>query len=126
MLAADAYARSLGVTHVADDPLTFALTVGERHLNFLGVTHGAVVYGIADVAHSVASNRAGLRSVMIDSHLTVSAGTGVGDTLTAVVDPISEGRRIATYRIVVTRGDGRIVGNFTGTVLREGNDTTKA
>jgi acyl-coenzyme A thioesterase PaaI-like protein len=40
--------------------------------------------------------------------------------LRAVAEPAVGGRTLGTYRITVTRADGRVVGMFTGTVLRTG------
>lgn len=118
LLAADAFAESLGVTLVSDDPITVTMEVGDRHTNFLGVTHGGVVYTLADVALSLVSNSGGTRSLMVDSHLVASAGSQPGDRLTAVAQPVSVGRTLASFRIDVHRDDGRLVGAFTGTVLR--------
>jgi acyl-coenzyme A thioesterase PaaI-like protein len=36
--------------------------------------------------------------------------------LTATAEVATRGRTVATYRIVVTRGDGRVCALFTGTV----------
>ncbi len=118
LLAADAFATGLGAELVATDPVTIALDVAEQHTNFLGGTHGGVVYTLADIALSLVSNAGGTRSLMVDSHLVATAGSGPGDRLTAVTEPISEGSTMASYRITVSRGDGRTVGSFTGTVLR--------
>jgi acyl-CoA thioesterase len=116
MLAGDAFATWLGVELVSEQPTTVALTIGLHHLNFLDVTHGAVVFSLADCAFSLASNAAGARAVAVDTHLVLTAATGTGDRLTAVAEETTRGRTLGTYRITVTRGDGRIVGLFTGTV----------
>ncbi len=118
LLAADAVARQLGVELVSTEPLTVGLDIEDRHTNFLGVTHGGVVYTLADIALSLASNAGGTRSLMVDSHLVATGGSAPGDRLEAMATPINEGRTLASYGIEVTRGDGRVVGSFTGTVLR--------
>lgn len=118
LLAADAYAASLGVELVAVsvDEITVALTVEEHHLNFLGVGHGGMVFSLADCAFSLGSNSAGDRAVAIDTHLVLTAATRAGDRLTATVREASRGRTLGTYRVEVARRDGRLVGLFTGTV----------
>lgn len=116
MIAADAYARHLGMELEHDDPITVSMTIGAEHVNFLGVTHGGAVFSVADCAFSLASNRAGDRAVAIDTHLALTSGTGAGDLLTAVAEETTRGRSLATYRILVRRSDERIVGVFTGTV----------
>lgn len=118
LLAGDAVARSMGVELVATDPITVAMDITDEHTNFLGVTHGGVTYTLADIALSLATNAGGTRSLMIDSHLVATGGSSPGDRLTATTEAITEGRTIASYRIDVRRRDGRIVGSFTGTVLR--------
>jgi acyl-CoA thioesterase len=118
MLDADPYARSLGVgvVSVTDEEIVVQMTVGDHHVNFLGVGHGGMVFSLADCAFSLASNNAGDRAVAIDTHLVLTAATRPGDRLTASVTEASRGRTLGTYRVDVTRDDGRTVALFTGTV----------
>jgi acyl-CoA thioesterase len=116
MFAKDPFAALLGIELVGGEPVTVALTISAQHLNFLGVTHGAVVFSLADCAFSLASNAAGARAVAIDTHLVLTAASGPGERLTAVAEEITRGRSLGTYRITVAREDGRITGLFTGTV----------
>jgi acyl-CoA thioesterase len=118
MLQADAYARSLGVelVSVRDDEIVVGLVVGESHVNFLGLGHGGMLFSLADCAFSLASNNAGERAVAIDTHLVLTAPAKVGDRLTASVRETARGRTLGTYRVDVTREDGRTVALFTGTV----------
>jgi acyl-CoA thioesterase len=122
LLAADRYARHLDIhlVEVSEDRLVLEMPLAEHHLNFLDLTHGAAVFSLADVAMSLASNAGGERAVAIDAHLVISGGSAAGDVLRAVAEPAVGGRRLGTHRITVTRGDGRVVGMFTGTVLRTG------
>jgi acyl-CoA thioesterase len=115
---ADAYAAALGVRLINDNPaaVTVEMPVTGSHLNFYEVTHGGAMFSLADCAFSLASNAHGDRAVAIDTHLALTAGTAAGDTLTAVAEEVTRGRTLATYRITVTRGDGRVCGLFTGTV----------
>ncbi|MGH8953197.1 MAG: PaaI family thioesterase [Acidimicrobiia bacterium] len=118
MLGADAYARSLGVglVSVTDEEITIEMTVGPEHLNFLEVGHGGMVFSLADCAFSLASNSAGDRAVAIDTHLVLTAASRAGDRLRATATEASRGRTLGTYRVDVTRDDGRTVALFTGTV----------
>ena len=118
LLAEDPFARSLGVELVAEEPLTVGLDLGPDHLNFHGGVHGGVLYAVADVALSLASNRDGLTSVMVDSHLAAVKPVAAGDRVEAVVEALSEGRTIAAYRILVRRSDGVTAAAFTGTTVR--------
>ena len=114
----DAYAASLGIelVSVTPDRVVVALDVEERHLNFLGVGHGGMVFSLADCAFSLGSNSAGDRAVAIDTHLVLTAATSPGDRLEAAVTEVSRGRTLGSYRVDVERDDGRMVGLFTGTV----------
>ena len=94
-----------------------SLLVRPDHVNFLGGTHGGVLFSLADCAFSLASNAHGDTAVAIDTHLAITAGSDVGDTLTATAREMTRGRSLATYRVDVTRGDGRTVALFTGTVF---------
>lgn len=119
LLAEDRYATSLGIEMVdaADDRIIVGLEVTEAHTNFLGVGHGGMVFSLADCAFSLASNASGARAVAIDTHLVLTAATKPGDRLTAVATESTRGRSLGTYRVEVSRDDGRVVGLFTGTVF---------
>jgi acyl-CoA thioesterase len=118
MLQADAYARALGVelVSVSDNEIVLSLAVTAAHLNFLDVGHGGMVFSLADCAFSLGSNAAGERAVAIDTHLVLTAVSRLGDQLRASVTEASRGRTLGTYRVDVSRQDGRTVGLFTGTV----------
>jgi len=118
MLEADAFAGSLGIEliSVSDREIVVGLEVGAEHLNFLDVGHGGMVFSLADCAFALGSNAAGDRAVAIDTHLVLAAASRLGDRLQATVTEASRGRTIGTYRVDVTREDGRKVGLFTGTV----------
>ncbi|MGH8915361.1 MAG: hotdog fold thioesterase [Acidimicrobiia bacterium] len=118
MLQADAYARLLGIelVSVSADVIVVALELRPEHLNFLEVGHGGVVFSLADCAFSLGSNAAGERAVAIDTHLVLTSASSQGDRLQAAVTETTRGRTLGTYRVDVSRQDGRTVGLFTGTV----------
>jgi len=119
LLAADPYAQSLGIrlVEVTEETITIEMDVTETHHNFAGSTHGGVLFSLADCAFSLASNVPGGLAVAIDTHLAITAATKAGDTLRGVVEEVSRGRTLATYRVAVRRTqDERICGTFTGTV----------
>ncbi|MEZ5174590.1 MAG: hotdog fold thioesterase [Acidimicrobiia bacterium] len=117
-LAADPYAETQGfrLGEVTDATVAVSVTVRDDQVNFLGGTHGGVVFSLADCAFSLASNAYPEDAVAIDTHLAITGGTGVGDTLTATATEVARSRSLATYRVAVTN-DGRTVGVFTGTVF---------
>jgi acyl-CoA thioesterase len=118
LFSADRYAAAQGIRLVNPGPesITVEMPLTGDHMNFYDVTHGGALFSLADCAFSLASNAHGDRAVAIDTHLALTSGTGEGDTLTAVAEEMTRGRSLATYRITITRGDGRVCGLFTGTV----------
>jgi acyl-CoA thioesterase len=112
----DRYAAKLGMRLLDVDPITVQMPVTADHENFYDMTHGGALFSVADCAFSLASNAHGDRAVAIDTHLALTAGTKTGDHLTATAEEMTRGGTLATYRIVIRRGDGRVCGLFTGTV----------
>lgn len=118
LLAEDRFAQHLGAELVAEEPLTVRMTVRDDHCNFRGTAHGAVVYGLADIVLSLASNTAGSPAFMIDSHLVATWRADPGDVLTATGERMTLGNTLGTYRVDVRNAEGRTVALFTGTVIR--------
>ncbi len=119
-MANDPYAASQGfeLADVTDETVTVRMVVRTDQVNFLGGTHGGVLHSLADCAFSLASNAHEEDAVAIDTHLAITAPSDVGEELTAVAREVTLGRSLATYRVDVSRSDGRTVALFTGTVYR--------
>jgi acyl-CoA thioesterase len=117
--ASDPYAKAQGFELVgaSDNTVVVSMTVREDQVNFLGGTHGGALFSLADCAFSLASNAYGDPAVAIDTHLVITAPSDVGEILTATAHEMTRGRSLATYRVDVTREDGRTVALFTGTVF---------
>jgi len=120
----DAYAASQGfdLLAVTPDEVVVSLTVRDHQTNFHGGTHGGVLFSLADCAFSLASNAYGDPAVAIDTHLAITAPSQIGEVLTATAREMTRGRSLATYRVDVTRSDGRTVALFTGTVFLTTDD----
>ncbi len=114
----DRFARAMGVRFVDGGPgfAKVAMTVREQHLNFNGTCHGGAIFALADAAFGLASNSHGTIAAGIDAHITYQAAATVGDDLAAVAVEVSRSRKLAVYRIDVTRADGAMISSFTGTV----------
>lgn len=113
----DPWARRLGIvaSRTDDGGVAFRLELTEEHMNFLAGGHGGVLYSLADVAFMCSAAAHGADPTGLDGHLALTAGGRVGDVFTATVEAINTGRTLGTFRVVVTRTDGRVVGHFTGT-----------
>jgi len=118
LAAHDPFVKSLGIKCVDGGPGRAAvrMRVKAAHLNFNGTCHGGVVFSLADTAFGLASNSHGRVAAGIDAHVTYQAAVRQDDGLTATATEVSRTRRLAVYRVDVTRADGTLVATFTGTV----------
>lgn len=124
MMAADAFSRWLGIKVLAVRPreATVAMTVRADMVNGFGVSHGAIVYGLADSALAFASNTHGRVTVSIENAITYPHAVHVGDELIAEAEEESASNRLGYYRVTVSRRDGKVVGLFRGTVYKTKTD----
>ncbi len=115
---ADAYQQHNGLEFVEQSPgsATYRMRVEAHHLNFNGKCHGGAMFTLADTAFGVAANAHGVVAAGIDTHMTFQVAVALGEVLTARSTEVSRSKKIATYRVDVTRGDGKVVAAFTGTV----------
>jgi LAO/AO transport system kinase len=122
LAARDGLCQMLGIAVRSGGPgrCEATMTVGPQHLNFNGGCHGGAIFALADSAFGLASNSHGPLASGIDAHITYQAGVAAGSTLVARANEVSRSRRLAVYRIDVTRldqGGGETpVSSFTGTV----------
>lgn len=114
----DPFLAHLGVTCLDGGPgrAAVALTLRDEHINFFGTCHGGVIFTLADTAFGLAANSHGVIAAGVDAHITYHASSKVGDTVTATAVEVSRSRKLAVYRVDVTRGDGTLLSAFTGTV----------
>lgn len=120
MLAHDEFSRWLGVEllEVEPDRVMIRMVVRKDMTNGFGVCHGGVTFAFADSAFAFASNTGGQVSVSIENSMTYPAAVLVGDVLVAEAEQEASSRRLAYYRVRVTRDDGTVVALFRGTVYQ--------
>ena len=101
----DPFAKQLGAKIEALEPgyCRASLTLTEEMTNFHGLTHGGVVFTLADVALAAASNSRGQFSVALNINLTFLAATGPGERLVAEAREQEANGPIASYDLVVRR-----------------------
>lgn len=92
-------------------------TVAEHHLNFLGVGHGGVVFSVADIAMSVASNSPGRTAVAIHLDINYLHRVDPGDRIVATASVASMSRRFCHVSLSVARGE-RQLATATGITYR--------
>lgn len=98
----DQFAQSLGaeLIEAADDAAVVHLPLSERHLNGHGTVHGGVIFALGDIALGAAANtNASAVGVQVDVKYMAQPK---GVKLVAKATPVSLGRTLATYQIIVT------------------------
>ena len=120
MLARDAFSRWLGVELVTLRPraCTLRMRVRSDMVNGFSVSHGGIVYSLADSALAFASNTNGHVTVSVDNSISYPAPVQVDDELIAVAEEETAGARLGFYRVTVARQDGTVVGLLHATVYR--------
>lgn len=124
MMARDAFSQWLGieVLEVAPRRSACRLTVRAEMVNGLGVSHGGIVFSLADSAFAFACNTGGQVTVSIENSITYPAPVHVGDVLTAVAHEEAASKRLGYYHAEVTNQRGEVVALFRGTAFH----TTRA
>ena len=101
---------------------TVAMRVRDEMVNGFGVSHGGIVYSLADSALAFASNTHGRVTVSIENSITYPHPVKVGDELVAVAEEESASNRLGYFRVTVKRSDGTVVALFRGTVYKTKTD----
>lgn len=120
MLAKDAFSEWLGIEalEIAPRRSTLRMTVRAEMVNGFGVSHGGIVYSLADSALAFACNTHGRVTVAIENSISYPQPVNVGDVLTAVAEEESFTNRLGFYRVTVRNQNDVKVAIFKGTVYK--------
>src|SRR5512141_1269732 len=110
-IRADAFLRFLNATFEEIRPgyARVSLTVTEAMLNFHGITHGSIVFGVGDLAFSAACNAHGQVAVALDMTISFLRAGKVGDHLVAEAKEVSLGNKTGLYEITVTETTRKVI-----------------
>ena len=122
MFEKDALAKLLGIEIIDIKPgyAKTTLQVNPDLVNSLGMTHGATVFAMVDMALAAASNSQGKVAVALSVNINFMLATYVGDRLYATATEEKLTNRTGIYRIVVETEKGEKVAVATGTAYRTG------
>ena len=100
----DAFTNFLGATVEAIDTgySRVSLVVTDSMLNFHGITHGGIVFGLGDIAFAAASNSHGTTAFALNVNISFLRATQAGDHLVAEAREVNLGGATALYDIIVT------------------------
>jgi acyl-CoA thioesterase len=119
---ADEYRKFLGATWEGIEPgyCRVSLTVTEQMTNFHGITHGSIVFSVADLAFSAACNSHGRVAVALDMTISFLRAGQPGDHLVAEAKEVSLNNKTGLYDITVTETkSGQVVAKIQATAYRK-------
>ncbi|MEM2902449.1 MAG: hotdog fold thioesterase [Candidatus Bathyarchaeia archaeon] len=95
------------------------MVVREDMNNFLGITHGAMIFALADQAFAASSNSKGQASVALNMSIAFLEAPKIGEKLVAKARMLSSTRRTGLYDIKVYGENGRLIAVCQGLVYRK-------
>ena len=119
MMQRDAASAMLGMTveHDAPGEAVVSMTVREDMLNGFAITHGGLVFALADTAFAIACNEDERVTVAGGADIAFLKSTTVGQRLTArAVRRVVNGRN-GLYDVTVTDESGDVVAEVRGRSL---------
>lgn len=115
------YAETLGFELLERDSerVRIRAVAGPEHANLHGGVHGGFLYSLADETCAHLANHGGVRALALDTHIAYFSVVQPGETLEAIATAEHVGRKVATYRVEIRRGDD-LVALYHGTAYRIG------
>jgi acyl-CoA thioesterase len=122
MMQTDLFSQWLGISvlEIREGYARLRMTLRPEMINGFGVTHGGVVFSLADSAFAFACNNRNNLSMALDTSITFTKATQPGDVLTAEARELHNGRSTGLYLITVINQYGEQVALFKGTCFRTG------
>jgi acyl-CoA thioesterase len=116
MMQRDAASAMLGMQVEVDAPgeAVVSMTVREDMLNGFAITHGGLVFALADTAFAIACNEDERVTVAGGADITFLKSTRAGQTLRASALRRAVSGRTGLYDVTVTDETGDVVAEFRG------------
>lgn len=116
MASTDHTKRFLGITieQLERGRSVLSMVVRPEMANGFGITHGGMVFTLADTAFAYACNEGDQPTVASGAEITFTRASHAGDTLTATAERRWVSGRNGLYDITVTDQHGEIVAEFRG------------
>ncbi|WP_366516449.1 hydroxyphenylacetyl-CoA thioesterase PaaI [uncultured Agrococcus sp.] len=116
MYETDAAARMLGMTIDRNEPgeAIVSLTLRDDMMNGFGITHGGVVFALADTAFAYACNEDEYVTVAQGADISFLATSTVGQRLTAHARRVVKNGKNGLYDVTVTTDDDTRIAEFRG------------
>jgi acyl-CoA thioesterase len=116
MMQRDRASAALGMVVETDEPghSTVSMTVRDDMTNGFAVTHGGLVFALADTAFAIACNEDESVTVAAGADITFLKSTRSGQVLTADARRRVLAGRTGLYDVTVTDETGDVVAEFRG------------
>ena len=120
MKSTDYFAEELGliVLESKDGYCKVSMRVQKKHTNAYSMTHGGVLFSLADYAFAQACNYGENVAVALQASINYLKLSCEGDILTAEAVRVSEGRSTGLYHVTV-RKDEQTVAFFSGVAYKK-------
>jgi acyl-CoA thioesterase len=111
----DSFRELLGikVQEIKDGYSKMSITITTEHTNLHGLTHGGIIFALADCAFAEATNFGDNKAVAVQVSINFVKPSREGDVLTAEASRVSEGKTFSLYNVTVTK-ENKVLALFTG------------
>ena len=119
MMRRDRASNAFGMRVEVDEPgrAVVSMTVRDDMLNGFDITHGGLVFALADTAVAIVCNEDEKVTVAAGADITFLKSTRAGQVLTATGSRRARNGRTGLYDITVTDETGDVVAEFRGRSL---------
>ncbi len=124
MLNNDPFSQWMGVEieEVEEGYCKISCTVNQEMLNGFSVTHGGIIFSLADSALAFASATFGRVSLAIDNSISFAKKSQSGDRLTAISSCINLTHKTGIFDIKVINQNDELIAQMKATVYRTGEE----
>jgi acyl-CoA thioesterase len=115
MKGTDYFRKHLGVKVIdaKDGYAKVSMKIAKEHTNSVGMTHGGVVFALADFAFAEAVNFGEKQAVAVQVSINFLKPSSNGDVLTAEAIRISEGKNFALCDVKISK-ESKLIASFSG------------
>lgn len=120
MYSRDSTSQALGMEIVAVGPgfARLTMTVRPDMVNGHDISHGGLIFSLADSAFAFACNSYNRATVALSASIEFLAPGRLGDLLTAEAQEVALGNKTGVYDVLVTNQDGQQIALFRGKSYR--------
>lgn len=120
MLQNDPFSLWMGVEiiEVREGYCKISCPLKKEMMNGFDVTHGGIIFSLADSALAFSSATYGRVALAIDNNISFLKQSITGDTITAESDCISLSNRTGVFQVRITNSSNELIALMKGTVYR--------